>query len=996
MSKATRIAVSSISVAVLLLSVGVISAQAATTSCSFTRDLFWDGSYGTSGTDVTMLQRALINGGYGYLIPAGATGYFGSQTKAAVAKWQGTVGISMTGYFGALSRYLFNLSCSSTTSPLTSASSPVTSSSIVFPNITVGFPTNLTATAASNISIPVNVTNLAGSSIASTNFTLTYDPRVLLISGGSLSGSITAGSLIATNTPSVGTFIATVAGTGPFTGSGTLLLTLTGRALADGTSTLHWLDFTFGTNADEGAPNLVDGSFIVGAQSNPVPTTTSLSGIPTSLTAGGAGFTLTVNGTNFINGSIVNVNGVARTPTFVNDKQLTVAVPSSDLTTAGTIEISVTNPALGGGKSNSQFFTINPTQPPPSTSGITVQIPNGGETWALGTSHAITWSASSTYQYMDVALVGQTRTYNIGMNIKNTGNYTWNGVTDISGVQVPAGTYKARVSDVLFGSDVSDASFTITITNTASALPSLTARNTGADQTVTAGSNGVKLGAFTLAASATENIKIDRFAIRLSGVVTSPVLIKNLTLKDEMSGSVIGSPYTGLVTASPYSLNYFTPNSIITISSSPKSFGIYGDIDANSTVGGSVTPGVDAGTIGVGNSTSIPVSAPALTLQTNSVARGANTPTVIMPSLTAARNTNYGDQTAPAGSSGVKIGSFTLAAGSSQGVQVRSISITHPSLNYLANLILKDESSGATIGSMIAKPSSSNLFYPVNLNIPSSATNTTPKSISIYADILSNTPVGVIISSYAGATGAGITTGSSVSAPAIKLQNVTVAANSNPIATSTPVTIVVRIPNGAENWSLGTNHTITWTAPSSVAKVGVGLFGRTLSGQNYAYTLAQNVPNQGTYTWNGLTDIIGNKVQPGTYRVGVADPTNGSSYDVSDAVFTLSAPVSLGNNGTQVANALSALNGLNTNPSSGSPPDFQYAWNRDLQIGSPYVSDVSALQTVLTREGLYNDDITGGFYDQTYLAVKRFQTKYGIKSSGYVGAITREKLNELY
>lgn len=58
---------------------------------------------GSTGAAVTCLQQTLI--GAGYSIPAGATGYFGMQTKAAVAAWQAAVGISpAAGYFGPISR----------------------------------------------------------------------------------------------------------------------------------------------------------------------------------------------------------------------------------------------------------------------------------------------------------------------------------------------------------------------------------------------------------------------------------------------------------------------------------------------------------------------------------------------------------------------------------------------------------------------------------------------------------------------------------------------------------------------------------------------------------------------------------------------------------------------------------------------------------------------------------------------------------------------------
>jgi hypothetical protein len=47
---------------------------------------------------------------------------------------------------------------------------------------------------------------------------------------------------------------------------------------------------------------------------NPVPTITTIS--PTSATAGGASFTLTVNGTGFVSTSVVNFSGNARATTF--------------------------------------------------------------------------------------------------------------------------------------------------------------------------------------------------------------------------------------------------------------------------------------------------------------------------------------------------------------------------------------------------------------------------------------------------------------------------------------------------------------------------------------------------------------------------------------------------------------------------------------------------------------------------------------------------------
>ena len=86
------------------------------------------------------------------------------------------------------------------------------------------------------------------------------------------------------------------------------------------------------------------------------PTITTIS--PNSAATGGAAFTLAVNGSNFEAGSVVNFAGVARTTTFISAAQLTAAIPAAAITTAGIAAVTVTNPASGGGASNTVNFTI--------------------------------------------------------------------------------------------------------------------------------------------------------------------------------------------------------------------------------------------------------------------------------------------------------------------------------------------------------------------------------------------------------------------------------------------------------------------------------------------------------------------------------------------------------------------------------------------------------------------------------------------------------------
>jgi uncharacterized repeat protein (TIGR02543 family) len=76
-----------------------VPAQTPLITSSIVRDL----TLGMSGTDVKALQDLLI--AQGYAIPAGATGFFGAQTKVALTAYQDANGITpATGYFGVKTR----------------------------------------------------------------------------------------------------------------------------------------------------------------------------------------------------------------------------------------------------------------------------------------------------------------------------------------------------------------------------------------------------------------------------------------------------------------------------------------------------------------------------------------------------------------------------------------------------------------------------------------------------------------------------------------------------------------------------------------------------------------------------------------------------------------------------------------------------------------------------------------------------------------------------
>ena len=109
------------------------------------------------------------------------------------------------------------------------------------------------------------------------------------------------------------------------------------------------------------------------------PTLTSLS--PNSATAGGPAFTLTVNGSNFVSGSVVRWNGANRTTTFVSATQLTAAITAADIAAAGSASVTVQNP--GGTVSNALTFTITGSLTPTLTSLSPSSAAAGGAAFTL-------------------------------------------------------------------------------------------------------------------------------------------------------------------------------------------------------------------------------------------------------------------------------------------------------------------------------------------------------------------------------------------------------------------------------------------------------------------------------------------------------------------------------------------------------------------------------------------------------------------------------------
>ena len=99
------------------------------------------------------------------------------------------------------------------------------------------------------------------------------------------------------------------------------------------------------------------------AAASATPTLTSLN--PTSATAGGAAFTLTASGSNFISTAQIVWNGSPLSTAFVSATQLTASISTALIASAGSVTVTVSQ---GGSVSSGLSFTINGSgsQTPPA------------------------------------------------------------------------------------------------------------------------------------------------------------------------------------------------------------------------------------------------------------------------------------------------------------------------------------------------------------------------------------------------------------------------------------------------------------------------------------------------------------------------------------------------------------------------------------------------------------------------------------------------------
>jgi hypothetical protein len=140
----------------------------------------------------------------------------------------------------------------------------------------------------------------------------------------------------------------------------------------------HYMLFAINSN---GVPSM--GAFVrISADAPPPPPPASQPALntlsPSTATAGGPAFTLTVNGTNLVSGAEVRWNGAARSTTFVSATQVRAAITAADIAAPGTAQVTVVNP--GTSPSNALPFTV--AAPGPT---LTLTVTKNGNAPSKGT-----------------------------------------------------------------------------------------------------------------------------------------------------------------------------------------------------------------------------------------------------------------------------------------------------------------------------------------------------------------------------------------------------------------------------------------------------------------------------------------------------------------------------------------------------------------------------------------------------------------------------------
>jgi len=204
----------------------------------------------------------------------------------------------------------------------------------------------------------------------------------------------------------------------------------------------------------------------------PVPVLSGLS--PNSISAGTGSFTLTVSGSGFVNGSVVQWSGAPLSTAFASSSQLTASVPADLIASAGNTSVGVQNP--DGAISNLLPFAINASAAAPIVTLSQTSLTFGNDAVGSASAQQIVTLTNTGTAPLNITNIGITGTnaadfsqnsncgISIGAGVACTINVTFQPTA--------AGTRNAAVS-ITDNANNSPQTISLTGTGLAGALPSI-------------------------------------------------------------------------------------------------------------------------------------------------------------------------------------------------------------------------------------------------------------------------------------------------------------------------------------------------------------------------------------------------------------------------------------------------------------------------------------------------------------------------------------------
>ncbi len=295
-------------------------------------------------------------------------------------------------------------------------------------------------------SIPGSAQTTSCSGAAATNYSFTYVPgsltvnkageAALQVTGVPASAQAYGTTFTAGSSGGSGTGVVTLSASGACSLSGTTVTMTAGSGTCTVTATKA-ADTDYSAATAAAAVDAVETQVAA-----TVPVITGLS--PMLMTVSSPAFTLTVSGENFQSTAAVQWNGSVRSTTVASSSQLTATITAADLASAGTVNVTVVNPASSGGTSAAFEFAVDgTTSSGGTTSASTVSV----------TAQSITLNVQAGQSFSfpvtlgGVAAGSQTAAtcVNLPLNATCSYNSTTQTITIQTAANTPPGNYPVLV-----------------------------------------------------------------------------------------------------------------------------------------------------------------------------------------------------------------------------------------------------------------------------------------------------------------------------------------------------------------------------------------------------------------------------------------------------------------------------------------------------------------------------------------------------------------------